>query len=177
MNKQNVSLKLGLLSDSHKEVDYTRQVIHLLKELGAQYLIHAGDLCIEDNLAVLHESKLPYISVFGNNDSSLVKLSSEYNIKPEPYYFKIKDTTFKLMHLPYYMSADSDVVVYGHTHMFEQSFKAETLFINPGEVCARNKPKIETAMLEISDEQFIVQYHYKDLEKNIWEKKEFKYDR
>ena len=93
-------MKIGILSDSHLKSDYTKEVIDFLKEIKSDYLVHAGDLCVEKNLKLLEESELKYIAVFGNNDRYLLDLTSNYNIKQEPYYFKIKDTTFKLMHLP-----------------------------------------------------------------------------
>lgn len=61
-------MKIGVLSDSHYKTDYTKELIDFLKEQGSQYLIHAGDLCVEENLKHLEESGLKYISVFGNND-------------------------------------------------------------------------------------------------------------
>ena len=125
-------MKIGILSDSHLKSDYTKEVIDFLKEIKSDYLVHAGDLCVEKNLKLLEESELKYIAVFGNNDRYLLDLTSNYNIKQEPYYFKIKDTTFKLMHLPYYLTPDSDVVMFGHTHIFECDYKNNTLNINPG---------------------------------------------
>lgn len=170
-------MKLGILSDSHTKSDYTELAINHLKQKGAQYLIHAGDLCIEDNLKLLQNSKLVYVTVFGNNDRSLLSLSNEYNIQKEPYYFKIKDIKFKLMHLPYYLNADSDIVIFGHTHKFECSYNNGTLFINPGEICAREKPLIECVLLEINKNEYIITYYYKDINTNNFMKEEFKYER
>ncbi len=170
-------MKIGVLSDSHFKSDYTKEVIDLLKDNEAQYLVHAGDLCIEQNLKYLEESGLIYISVFGNNDMSLIPLSSKYNIKQEPYAFKIKETTFKLMHLPYYMQGDSDVVIFGHTHIFESEYNNGTLFLNPGEICAREKPKIECVLLEIKENEYIINYYSRDINEKYFEKKEIKYER
>ena len=170
-------MKIGILSDSHHKVDYTKEVIDLLKSKGAEYLVHAGDLCVEDNLKLLEESNLIYVSVFGNNDMSLIPLQNKYTIKQEPYHFKIKDVTFKLMHLPYYLSGDSDVVIYGHTHIFETDYKGKTLFLNPGEVCAREKPKVECVLLEINENEYIINYYSRDINKKEFEKKEIKYER
>lgn len=170
-------MKIGILSDSHTKSDYTELAINHLKQKGANYLIHAGDLCIEDNLKLLQNSKLVYVTVFGNNDRSLLSLSNEYNIQKEPYYFKIKDIKFKLMHLPYYLNADSDIVIFGHTHKFECSYNNGTLFINPGEICAREKPLIECALLEINKNEYIITYYYKDINTNNFMKEEFKYER
>ncbi len=170
-------MKIGILSDSHYKSDYTKEVIWHLKQNGAQYLIHAGDLCIEENLKHLEDSGLVYVCVFGNNDRSLIPLSNRYNIKKEPYYFKIKDTAFKLMHLPYYLNGDCDVVIFGHTHTFMSEYKNGTLFLNSGEVCAREKPLIECVLLEINENEYIINYYSKDINKNCFLKKEIRYER
>jgi uncharacterized protein len=170
-------MKIGILSDSHLTSDYTKEVIDFLKEINSEYLVHAGDLCIEKNLQLLEESGLKYVAVFGNNDRNLFNLSFKYNIKQEPYYFKIKDTTFKLMHLPYYLSPDSDVVIFGHTHIFECDYKNKTLFINPGEVCAREKPLIECVQLEIKENEYIISRYFKNINEINFTKEEKKYER
>ena len=170
-------MKIGILSDSHLKGDYTKEVIDFLKEIKSDYLVHAGDLCVEKNLKLLEESELKYIAVFGNNDRYLVDLTSNYNIKQEPYYFKIKDTTFKLMHLPYYLTPDSDVVIFGHTHIFECDYKNNTLYINPGEVCAREKPLIECVQLEIKENEYIISRYFKNINEINFTKEEKKYER
>ena len=61
-------MKIAILSDSHHKDDLTLEAISYLKTKGAKYLIHAGDLIMEENLKILQKSNLPYIAVFGNND-------------------------------------------------------------------------------------------------------------
>lgn len=170
-------MKIGILSDSHTKVDYTGDVINHLKENKVQYLIHAGDLCVEKNLELLENSGLTYVSVFGNNDRGLLSVSDKYFIKKEPYYFKIKDIKFKLMHLPYHLTPDSDIVIFGHTHMFECEYTNKTLFVNPGEVCAREKPLIECVILEINENEYIISYYFKNINENNFKKEEYKYER
>lgn len=170
-------MKIGILSDSHHKSDYTKEAIDFLKSIGSEYLIHAGDLCIEENLEHLENSELKYIAVFGNNDRALHNLSSKYNIKAEPYYFKIQDIKFKLMHLPYYLTPDSDVVVFGHTHKFECDYKNQTLFVNPGEICAREKPIIEFVQIEINENEYIIHHYFRQTTEKLFQKKEYKYER
>jgi hypothetical protein len=170
-------IKIGILSDSHLKSDYTSDVINFLKAQECEYLIHAGDLCIEKNLQLLEESNLKYIAVFGNNDRGLLSLSSKYNIKQEPYYFKIKDLKFKLMHLPYHLTPDSDIVIFGHTHEFECDYKNKTLFLNPGEVCAREKPVIECVKLEINENEYIITRYYKNINEENFKKEEIIYEK
>jgi putative phosphoesterase len=161
-------LKVAVLSDSHNKVDFTKEAIDFLKLQGAQYLVHAGDLCLKENLELLKESSLPYVCVYGNNDNSLVYLSNEY---------KIEDIKFKLMHLPFYLNGDSDVVIFGHTHIFESEYKEGTLFLNPGEICAREKPLSECVLLEINPNEYIINYYSRNINEKEFLKEEIRYER
>ena len=87
-------MKIGILSDSHHKNDYLKECIEFLKKENCEYLIHAGDICSKDGLDILKDSNLKYIAVFGNNDRDLFEFSEDYNIKKEPYYFKIADSAF-----------------------------------------------------------------------------------
>lgn len=170
-------MKFAILSDSHRKPHLMEDAIEHLKSLGATIIIHAGDLEIQENLDLLKNSGLIYTSVFGNNDMGLLQFQSEYNINKEPYYFKAGDTKFKLMHLPYYMTPDSDVVIFGHTHNFEVKYENETLFLNPGEVCARNKPVTECAMLEIKEDKYIIDYYFKSPQEKDWNTKKYEFNK
>ncbi|WP_375724922.1 YfcE family phosphodiesterase [Arcobacter sp. KX21116] len=170
-------MKVAVLSDSHNKVDFTKEAIDFLKLQGAQYLVHAGDLCLKENLELLKESSLPYVCVYGNNDNSLVYLSNEYKIENEPYLFKIEDIKFKLMHLPFYLNGDSDVVIFGHTHIFESEYKEGTLFLNPGEICAREKPLSECVLLEINPNEYIINYYSRNINEKEFLKEEIRYER
>ena len=35
------------------------------------------------------------------------------------------------MHIPNHLTPDTDIVIFGHTHMFEIDYKNETLFLIP----------------------------------------------
>jgi putative phosphoesterase len=170
------SIKIAILSDSHKRVGLTLDALEYLKNKGASYFIHAGDLEVEENLQSLHNLNLPYVTIFGNNDTRLIPLQNKYNIYKEPYYFKIKDISFKLMHLPFYMTPDTNIVVSGHTHIFEHQYINDTLFINPGEICAREKDLTECVLLEITKTQYKIFYHYKKPKDKDWKTKSTLYD-
>jgi len=81
------------------------------------------------------------------------------------------------MHLPFYMTPDTNIVISGHTHAFEQKYINNTLYINPGELCARNKALSECVMLEIKEDKYIITYNYRNPSIKTWESKEFIYDR
>jgi putative phosphoesterase len=170
-------VKIGILSDSHKKTELTKDAIDRLKSLGCEVLVHAGDLEILENLELLKNSGLIYTSVFGNNDHNLLQYQEQYKIHKEPYYFKLRDVKFKLMHLPYFMNNDTDIIIFGHTHNFETKYENKTLYINPGEVCSRNKPLSECVCLDITDLKYQITYNFRNPNETTWNKKEITYDR
>jgi len=170
-------MKIAVVSDSHRKIDLTKQAIDMLKSKGAKYIVHAGDLEIKENLELLKNSGLIYVSVFGNNDFNLIQFQNQYKINKEPYYFKIKEMKFKLMHIPNYLSPDSDIIIYGHTHIHEHQYINNTLYLNPGELCAREKDLTECVLLEITDTQYIIEYNFKKPSDKIWQTKITKYDK
>lgn len=170
-------IKIAILSDSHKKPNLTKDAIDMLKSKGATYIAHAGDLEIIENLELLKNSGLTYVSVFGNNDYNLMEYAKQYKINQEPYYFSIKDLKFKLMHIPNYLIPDSDIIIFGHTHNFEVQYTNNTLYINPGELCARNKNLTECALLEITKDKYKLSYNFKKPEDTTWETKVYEYER
>ncbi|WP_198305867.1 metallophosphoesterase family protein [Arcobacter vandammei] len=169
-------MKIAIVSDSHHKLDYLLECISLLKDENCEYLIHAGDFCSKEALDILKNSNLKTIKVFGNNDYSLIDLSNEYNIKKEPYYFKIEDISFKLMHLPYHLNPDTKIIIFGHTHEFYCQYVNKTLFLNPGEVCAREEPIISCVKLEINQNEYIITRYFRNTNENNFMKEEFKYE-
>jgi len=170
-------MKIGILSDTHSKVELARDALDILLENGAEFIIHAGDIVEVETLEMLKNCGKRYVAVYGNNDAHLVEHHNNYNLVQEPHYFKLADTKFKLMHLPFYMAPDTEIVVFGHTHTFESDFKSGTLFLNPGEVCARSKPVSECAMLNIKEDKFKVTYYSKDKHADIFNKQKFVYER
>jgi len=173
-------MKIGILSDTHSKVTLASEAIEMLVANGAEFLIHAGDICELETLELLKNSSLRYVGVYGNNDAHLVQFHNEYNLTQEPHYFKLAQTTFKLMHLPFYMTPDTEIVISGHTHEFHSEFSDGTLFLNPGEVCARSKPISECAMLEVTENKLLVTHYTKKVDKKKekpYKEKTFKYKR
>ncbi|MDD2357026.1 MAG: YfcE family phosphodiesterase [Thiovulaceae bacterium] len=170
-------MKIGILSDTHKKIKLAQKAIsHLIKN-GAEFLIHAGDIVEPEVLELLKNSGVKYVAVYGNNDAHLASLHNNYNLVQEPYYFKLANTKFKLMHLPFYMNPDADVIIFGHTHIFECDFKNNTLFLNPGETCARNKALTEFAMLEVETNNYKVSYFSKDPKEDAFNESHFFFER
>jgi predicted phosphodiesterase len=60
-------MRLGILADTHDELERTRLAIRLLRDAGAEALIHCGDLTGPPIVAAC--SVLPCWFVFGNHDA------------------------------------------------------------------------------------------------------------
>ncbi len=150
-------MKIGIISDTHNTLGNTKEAVEQLLANHISYLIHAGDIG-QDVLDYLDTIEIPTIAVYGNTDRGLRSPKRVILQKP-PYYFKIGNITMKLMHEPYYLTPDSDIIIYGHLHRFECK-KAKSLYINPGEVCAREKPRIECALLDL--DTMAATYLYKE---------------
>ena len=162
-------MKIGILSDPHRRSELQRAAIDKLLEEGAEYLLHAGDLCVEENLRQLAEAGVPYASVFGNNDAPLRTVAEAYRIRPEPWYFRIEDLKVKMMHLPYYLTPDADLVIYGHTHRFAAEAKGNTLYLNPGEICAREQNRSECVLLRLPPGRWEITHFFRDPRSARWD--------
>jgi hypothetical protein len=170
-------VKIGLLSDTHTKKGRSQKAIDHLVSQGAEFLIHAGDIVKPEILDQLKNSGVRYVAVYGNNDANLIEYHTKYNLAQEPHYFKLGGVNFKLMHLPFYMNADAEVIIFGHTHVFECDFKNRTLFLNPGEVCARDKPFSSCAMLETSDTNLTVTHYSRAVGSDAFEERHYSLER
>ena len=170
-------MKIAVISDTHRKFPLAKEAIDNLIAKGARYIVHAGDICEYDTIEYIKNTGLPYVAVYGNNDAHMVQYHDDFNLHKEPYYFKIENVKFKLMHLPYYLTPDSDVVIFGHTHIFEAKMHQNTLFLNPGEVCAREKPLSESVLLEIDAKRYTVHYFAKDMHTAKMEEKVYTFER
>jgi putative phosphoesterase len=168
-------LKVGIISDSHRKIGRAKRGIDFLKSQGAEYIIHSGDIVKIEILEYLKQTGLVYLAVYGNNDTHLFEHHKDFNLVQEPYYFKIQDIKFKLMHHPYFMTPDVDMIIYGHTHIQHSQINNKTLFINSGEVCARDKPISTVSLVEILDSEFIVHSYERQLKTDKWTDRTFRY--
>lgn len=170
-------MKIGILSDTHYKFQKAKDALKMLLNNGAEFIIHAGDICEKETLDLLKNCGKRYVAVYGNNDAHLMQYQNDYNLVKEPHYFKLANTKFKLMHLPFYMAPDTEVVLFGHTHEFAVEFNEGTLFLNPGEVCAREKPISECVMLEITQNNFLVTHYEKEEKTTTFKETCFSYER
>ena len=160
------------MSDTHKKLGRAKKAIDLLIEKGVEFIVHAGDIVRVEVLEYLEEKNIRYVAVLGNNDYHLYSVVEKFNLFSEPYYFKLANKTWKLMHYPKYMfPLDTDIIVYGHTHDVDITFNGKNLILNPGEVCARDHGFSTCMTLDIEENKYTVTLFYRKIGENEWKSK------
>lgn len=133
---------IGIMSDSHDNLENIRAAVRLFNDLECRLVIHAGDFVAPFAARELERLSCPVKAVFGNCDGEkkgLEKTVSGFGkIKAAPYGFRFAEREFLLTHTQfsldvYLRTGHFDVIVYGHTHKPDIHRKGKTLFINPGE--------------------------------------------
>ncbi len=132
---------IGIISDTHDNLDNLGKALDLFKAKGVEHIIHAGDYTSPFTYRVLKHFTGGFTGIFGNNDGDKVLLSNTFQgrIFTQPHIFKLHHRKIVVMHEPDVVEAlaDSghfDLIVYGHTHEPLMRRIKHTLIINPGEV-------------------------------------------
>lgn len=132
---------IGVMSDTHDNLIYTKKAIELFNSRNVQHVIHAGDYTSPFTLKLFNDLKCSFTGVFGNNDGDKILLleRSGGNIHYQPYILTLNNKKIIIMHEHHIVNAlaDSghfDIIIYGHTHKPDIRKVNKTLIINPGEV-------------------------------------------
>ena len=138
--------KIGIISDTHGLL--RPGVIETLK--GCEVILHGGDI---NNAAILDKLNgiAPTYVVRGNNDKEWAQ------DLPETVSVELFGLRFFMVHNKKYIPKDlenTDVVVYGHSHKYEEKYEGEMLLINPGS-CGPGRfiQPITLAVLEVEDDR------------------------
>lgn len=137
--------KIGIISDTHGLL--RSQVAEALK--GCEAILHGGDINNADILDQLNKIA-PTYAVRGNNDKEWAQ------DLPETVIIELFGLRFFMVHNKKYIPKNlenTDVVVYGHSHKYEEKYEGELLLINPGSCGPRRFVQpISLAILEVEDD-------------------------
>lgn len=137
--------KIGIISDTHGLL--RPEVVKALED--CEVILHGGDI---NNKAILDKLNgiAPVYVVRGNNDKEWAQ------DLPETVSVELFGLRFFMIHNKKYIPKDLDnidVIVYGHSHKYEEKYEREMLLINPGSCGPRRfiQP-ITLAVLEVEDD-------------------------
>jgi putative phosphoesterase len=133
---------IGILSDTHGHVEITTAAVALLKQKGAEYFIHCGDVGSE---AVLDQlAGLEAAFVFGNTDwdsDGLARYASHIGVKCCDRFadLTLGGKRFAVLHgddatlrQRILIAQNHDYLLQGHTHVRMDDRAGKTRLINPG---------------------------------------------
>lgn len=146
--------KIGIISDTHGML--RPQITEILS--GCEAILHGGDI---DKQEILDELKriAPTYAVRGNADGEWAE-----DI-PESLSFELYGIKFYMIHnrkkMPKVLP-EANVIIYGHSHKYEEKNEGCQLFLNPGS-CGpkRFMLPVTMAVLEITDSE---SYNVKKIE-------------
>jgi putative phosphoesterase len=136
-----VVYKIGVIADTHNR--WLPQLSDVFR--GVNEIWHLGDVCDEAGLDELRAITSNVLVVLGNNDHTL-----NY---PETRRVQRGKETFYLIHiLPERMPADTDWVLFGHTHSPSNDIYEGVHVFNPGSAGKGNKGSPPSVGLLIQEE-------------------------
>ena len=175
-------MKIGIISDTHDDLDNVRKAIEIFKENKVSLIVHAGDFIfpgVVDEFKKLKD-ELPTIEisgVLGNNDGEklvLLKKFSEMSSELKTEFddrligslrFGIYHGTSKELTEAAIQSSIYDVFIHGHTHKRRNEIvqivgkkSKKTHVLNPG-TAHRSFPNIDRSIEEKSS---VIIYDIKD---------------
>jgi len=158
-------MKIGIIADTHDNLDAIRKAVEVFNHEGIEILIHAGDFVAPFTEKPFRMLNAPLVGVFGNNDGDKLLLKEKYHekgvgeIHEDPHELELATKRIIVTHKPKIVEALAasgvyDVVIYGHTHKAVIEKKgdkkeAETLVINPGECCGYLTGRKTVAKLDL----------------------------
>jgi putative phosphoesterase len=137
-------MRLGVISDTHGQVDLTRPAVRMFESLEVDTVLHCGDI---GSLAVVELfERWPAHFVFGNCDVDLKAFATGIEKLGQTCHGSFGDLDFDgvrvaLLHSDDRRrfreavdSGDFRLVCYGHTHVAAADQRAGTLVLNPGAI-------------------------------------------
>jgi putative phosphoesterase len=144
-------MKIAVMSDSHDHLENIERVVALAAEMGAEMLLHCGDICspfVMDRLA-------PFPGqvhvVFGNNDGdhlTIGKIAGRFPNITVHHHTGVIETDKGLVAFTHYpehgkglaATGNYAAVFSGHTHVRMSEVVKGTPHVNPGETMGLLEP-------------------------------------
>ena len=124
-------MRIGIISDTHDDIENVQKAIEIFNTEKVQYVIHAGDYIFPGIVSEFKKLDAKLIGVFGNNDGERVHLLKNFlsiegelkgelgEIELDGLRFGIYHGTDKEVREKLVNSQKYDVIISGHTHRIE----------------------------------------------------------
>jgi putative phosphoesterase len=145
-------MKIGIIADTHDDIENVRRAIDFFNKEDVQYVIHAGDYVFPGIVMEFKKLKAKLIGVLGNNDGEKGQLLRAFleidgELKGELGELHVNDLKIGIYHgtspdikRQLTESGRYNIIVCGHTHKVEPACSSigkytkggSTLILNPG---------------------------------------------
>ena len=139
--KEERGYKVGVIADSHDNMEAIRKAVSFFNENEVDLVIHAGDVVSPFTADEFGKLKCDMLLIYGNNDGDKLYLKEKFknigSFHNDPYIANIFGKSIAVTHSPQIVDALAmkyDIVIYGHTHSKEIR-REKGLILNPGECC------------------------------------------
>jgi putative phosphoesterase len=158
-------MRLGILADTHDQLDRARRAVEVLRAAGAEALIHCGDLASPAVVWAL--AVLPSWFVFGNHDSDMVphlqRAAAESGVNCLGWGGVVELACKRVGVVHGHMSADirrvlaerPDYVLSGHSHIASDEVIGSVRRINPGALFRADEFTVAVLDVESGELRFL----------------------
>ena len=154
-------MKIGVVSDTHNNHKNIEIIIDIFNDERVPIVIHTGDITNANTLEQFSKLDSKFIGVYGNNDrneSGLIEVAQRNNFQFQepPKRLNLLDREIVIFHEPdnieQFLSENKmiNVVLYGHTHRYENNTKNGVLYFNPGESAGMQKGRNAVGILDLT---------------------------
>jgi putative phosphoesterase len=151
---------IGVMSDSHDNLDAIRKAVEFFNEAEVELVIHAGDLIAPFTAKEFKRLNCEFVAIYGNNDGERDNLKEAYKYLCHLEDFKelkIQNRKIAVFHGTndaiidaLVKSGNYDIVIRGHTHK-QEIIEGKCMLINPGETCGYVSGKKTIVLLDLED--------------------------
>ncbi len=164
-------MKVCILSDSHDHIPLLDAAVAEARSLGAEAVLHCGDVVAPSTLGCLEQYDLPVHIIHGNNTGDLYTLGRMAARKDSRIHYHGMDAALELgrrriflVHYPHYARAlactgDWDLVCCGHSHKalteaVPNHTGGHTWLLNPGTVGGVGRAPATWVLADLEDLTF-----------------------
>lgn len=152
--------RIGLISDTHDNLDRVRSAVKLFNELPVEQVFHCGDLVAPFVLKEFKPLAVPLLVVLGNCDGDRVALKEVaqqmgfaiFDTRAE---ISIANRKICITHQPLNPIPHCDFYIHGHTHRIRYE-PGSPIIVNPGEAGGwlTNRSTVATLNIETGEVEF-----------------------
>jgi putative phosphoesterase len=152
-------MRVGIISDTHGQVDFTRPAVRMFESLDVERVFHCGDIGSAEVVELF--ARWPTDFVFGNCDTEQRSLRSVIERAGQICHGEFADLEIEGIRIALLHSHDRRLfaasigsgrygtICYGHTHVAAIEKRGDTLLVNPGAIYRANPHSV--AILELPE--------------------------